>query len=305
MPEVALRTDRLTKHYGHVMALNGLDLEIPVGQVVGYLGPNGAGKTTTIRLLLGLARPTSGQARVFGIDCQRQTVDAHRHIACVLSDAQLWPHLTGDESLDLLGELHGSVDIAYRAELVERFDLDPSKKVRAYSSGNRQKVLLVAALMTRADLLLLDEPTTGLDPLMEEEFRGCIHEAKERGQTVLLSSHVLSEVEATCDQVAILRDGMLVDMGALSAMRHLGSVLVEASFDGDVPDVTGVEGVTSVVIDDHVLRCQVGGSVEPLLQALAHAGTRRLLSREPSLEELFLAHYGNGTVNRRNSDDAG
>ncbi len=304
MPDVALLTERLSKHYGHVIALKDLDLEIPVGQVVGYLGPNGAGKTTTIRLLLGLARPTSGRARVFGIDCQQRPVEAHRRMACVLSDANLWPHLTGNQSLDLLGELHGSVDLAYRAELIDRFELDPSKKVRAYSGGNRQKVLLVAALMTRADLLLLDEPTTGLDPLMEEEFRGCIREAKERGQTILLSSHVLSEVEATCDQVAILRDGMLVDMGALSAMRHLGSVLVEASFDGDVPDVTGIDGVSSVIVDDHVLRCQVQGSVEPLLQALAKAGTRRLLSRETSLEELFLAHYGGGTGDRRHSDDA-
>ncbi|MGB7052579.1 MAG: ABC transporter ATP-binding protein [Acidimicrobiales bacterium] len=305
MSEVALRTDHLSKHYGHVIALKDLNLEISVGQVVGYLGPNGAGKTTTIRLLLGLARPTSGWARVFGIDCQRRPVDAHRRMACVLSDATLWPRLTGAESLDLLGELHGSVDVAYRAELIERFNLDPSKKVRTYSGGNRQKVLLVAALMTRADLLLLDEPTTGLDPLMEEEFRGCIREAKERGQTILLSSHVLSEVEATCDRVAILRDGMLVEMGTLAAMRHLGSVLVEASFDGDVPDVNGVDGVSSVVVEDHVLRCQVRGSVEPLLQALAKAGTRRLLSREPSLEELFLAHYGDGTVDRRQSGDAG
>ena len=182
MSEVALRTDHLSKHYGHVIALKDLNLEISVGQVVGYLGPNGAGKTTTIRLLLGLARPTSGWARVFGIDCQRRPVDAHRRMACVLSDATLWPRLTGAESLDLLGELHGSVDVAYRAELIERFNLDPSKKVRTYSGGNRQKVLLVAALMTRADLLLLDEPTTGLDPLMEEEFPR-LHPRGERAWT--------------------------------------------------------------------------------------------------------------------------
>ncbi|MBV8461846.1 MAG: ABC transporter ATP-binding protein [Acidimicrobiales bacterium] len=290
--ELALRTEGLSKRYGSVAALSDLDLEIGRGRIVGYLGPNGAGKTTTLRLITGLARPSAGRATIFGIDCHRQPVLAHRHMASVPSDAALWPQLTGGETLDLLGQVHGTVDAAYRAELVDRFGLDPTKKVRAYSSGNRQKVLLIGALMTRADLLVLDEPTTGLDPLMEQAFRECMVEARNRGQSVLLSSHVLSEVEAVCDEVALLRDGCLIDRGALSDLRHLSVLSVEARLEGDVPSLEGVEGVRGVTVDDHRLRCQVEGSVEPLLRVLAAAGTTHLVSRPPSLEELFLAHYG-------------
>ncbi len=217
----AIRTEGLTKRYGDVVALDHLDLEVGTGEVVGYLGPNGAGKTTTIRLLLGLSRPTEGRAEVFGLDCQRQPVDVHRRLAFVPGEANLWPALTGGETLALLGRVHGQVDEAYRDELVHRFDLDPTKKVRAYSKGNRQKVVLVAALMVRPDLLVLDEPTSGLDPLMEQAFRHCIGEARERGQTVFLSSHILSEVEALCDRVGILREGSLVEIGTLADMRHL------------------------------------------------------------------------------------
>ena len=214
--------------------------------MVGYLGPNGAGKTTTIRLLLGLSRPTEGRAEVFGLDCQRQPVDVHRRLAFVPGEANLWPALTGGETLALLGRVHGQVDEAYRDELVHRFDLDPTKKVRAYSKGNRQKVVLVAALMVRPDLLVLDEPTSGLDPLMEQAFRHCIGEARGRGQTVFLSSHILSEVEALCDRVGILREGSLVEIGTLADMRHLSALSVEATFDGTIPDLSGVPGVSSV-----------------------------------------------------------
>jgi len=291
MATTAIRTEGLSKRYGDVDALSDLNLEISPGEVVGYLGPNGAGKTTTIRLLLGLIRPTSGRGEIFGIDCQHRPVEAHRRLAYVAGEANLWPSLTGAETLHLLGRVQGKVDEAYREELITRFDLDASKKVRAYSKGNRQKIILIAALMARPDLLVLDEPTGGLDPLMEQAFRRCVHEAKERGQTVFLSSHILSEVEALCDKVGILRDGRLIEMGTLAEMRHLSSLTVEARFDGPIPDLTVVPGVSAIHADGHVVRMQVRGSVQPLLKVLAESGVNELLSREPSLEELFLAIY--------------
>ena len=292
MSSPAIRTEGLTKRYGHADALVGLDLEVAEGEVLGYLGPNGAGKTTTIRLLLGLARPTAGRAEIFGLDCHRRTVEAHRRLSYVPGEANLWPSLTGAETLHLLGRVQGRVDVAYRDELIDRFDLDPSKKVRAYSKGNRQKVLLIGALMTRPDLLLLDEPTSGLDPLMEQAFRHCIQEARTAGQTVLLSSHILSEVEALCDRVGILREGRLVEIGTLDELRHLSALTVEVLFDAIPPDLTGVAGVRRAVVDGHHVRLEVQGPIEPLLSALTGTGVRQLLSHEPSLEELFLAHYG-------------
>lgn len=288
----ALRTEGLGKRFGDVDALRDLDLEVAPGEVLGYLGPNGAGKTTTIRLMLGMLRPTTGRAELFGLDAHRETVAAHRRVAYVPGEAALWPGLTGAETLHLLGRVQGRVDSAYRDELIERFGLDPSRKVRAYSKGNRQKVLLIAALASRADLLILDEPTSGLDPLMEQEFRRCVHEARERGQAVFLSSHLLSEVEALCDRVAILRAGRLIETGTLAQLRHLSALTVEATFDGSVPDLSRVPGVSAVEVLGPVVRCQVHGSVEPLLRVLAAAGVHELLSHEPSLEELFLAHYG-------------
>jgi ABC-2 type transport system ATP-binding protein len=290
----AIRTEGLGKRYGKVDALADLCLQIAPGEVVGYLGPNGAGKTTTIRLLLGLARPTAGRAEIFGFDCQRQTVEAHRRLAYVPGEASLWPSLTGAETLHLLGRVQGRVDTAYRDELIGRFDLDPSKKVRAYSKGNKQKILLIAALMARPDLLVLDEPTSGLDPLMEQAFRHSVHEARKAGQTVFLSSHILSEVEALCDRVGILREGRLVEMGTLEEMRHLSTLTVEATFGGVPPDLAGVAGVKRAVVDGHRVHLEVQGPIEPVIDALAGTGVRELLSREPSLEELFLAHYGPG-----------
>jgi ABC-2 type transport system ATP-binding protein len=269
-----------------------LDLEVPVGEVIGYLGPNGAGKTTTIRLLLGLIKATRGHVEIFGVDCQADPVRAHRRIAYVPGEANLWPSLTGTETLHLLGRVQGTVDTAYRDLLVERFELDPSKKVRAYSKGNRQKLILIAGLMTGADLLLLDEPTSGLDPLMERAFRESVEEAREREQTVFLSSHILSEVEALCDRVAILRAGHLVEVGTIAEMRHLSALQVEADLDGTVPDLSRVAGVSGLEVDGSRIRCQVNGPIEPLLAALAGVRVRHLVSREPSLEELFLAHYG-------------
>jgi ABC-2 type transport system ATP-binding protein len=288
----AIRTENLSKSFGQTKALVSLDLEVPEGEVIGYLGPNGSGKTTTIRLLLGLIRATAGTAEIFGIDCQADPVAAHRRVAYVPGEVTLWPSLTGAETLHLLGRVQGAVDTAYRDVLIDRFELDVTRRVRSYSKGNRQKLILIAGLMARADLLLLDEPTSGLDPLMERAFRACIAEARAQGQTVFLSSHILSEVEAVCDRVAILRAGRLVESGNLQEMRHLSSLQVEAELDGPVPDLSAVPGVSALQVQGSRVSCQVTGSIEPLLAALAGAGVRHLVSREPSLEEIFLAHYG-------------
>ena len=295
--EVVVRTEHLAKRYGSVAALEDLNLEINAGEVLGYLGPNGAGKTTTIRLLLGLIKPTAGRAEIFGMDVQREKVAVHARVAYVPGEATLWPSLTGAETLHLLARMHGETDVTYREQLIRRFDFDTSRKVRAYSKGNRQKINLIAALASRADLLILDEPTAGLDPLMEQAFRESALEAKGNGQTVLLSSHVLSEAEALCDRIAILRAGRLAEIGTLTQMRHLSAVTVEASFPGSPPvRVNQVAGVSAVQIAGHHLTCQVHGPIDDLLTVLAAGHPETLLSREPSLEELFLSIYGDQAV---------
>jgi len=288
---VAIRTAGLCKRYGQTLALEDLDLSVAPGEVYGYLGPNGAGKTTTIRLLLGLHRPSAGRAELFGCDAWQDPVSAHRRVAYVAGEPSLWPALTSAETFAFLERVRGGTDAAYRDVLVERFQLDTSKKIRALSKGNRQKIQLVAALATRAELLLLDEPTSGLDPLMELAFRESIHEAKERGQTVFLSSHILSEVEVLCDRVGILRKGRLVDEGTLSELRHLSSQSVEVSFDGPAPSLDGIPGVHVASAGERTLRLEVSGVIAPLLEALAAYPVRTLESREPSLEEIFLHHY--------------
>jgi ABC-2 type transport system ATP-binding protein len=287
-----IRTRQLTKRYGHTTALDGLDLEIGQGEVFGYLGPNGSGKSTTIALLLGLIRPSGGKAEIFGLDAWHDASVIHRRLAYVPSEANLWPSLTGAEVLTFLANVHGSVDATFRSALIERFELDVDKKIRAYSHGNRQKVLLIAAFASRADLLLLDEPTTGLDPLMEQVFRTCVREARDRGQTVLLSSHILSEVEAVCDRVAMLRAGRIIETGHLDVLRGLAAMRVHAELGDAPPDVSGIEGVTNVVVDGKTIECDVRGSMNPLLRALADVGVQHMTTREPSLEELFVAHYG-------------
>jgi ABC-2 type transport system ATP-binding protein len=261
------------------------------GDAFGYLGPNGAGKSTTIGLLLGFIRATSGRAEIFGMDVRRDAERLHGRLAYVGSGASLWPSLTGAEALRFLANLHGSVDEQYREELIERFQVEPDKKVRAYSDGNRQKVLLVAALASRADLLLLDEPTRGLDPLMERVFQECVEEAHQRGQTVFLSSHILSEVDAVCDRVAMLRKGRVIERGDLEVLRGLAAIKVEADLLGAVPDVSTLDGVDHIEVDGRTLRCHVTGPMGPLLRVLAGVGVERLTTREPSLEELFMAHY--------------
>jgi len=290
-PTTAIHTEALSKRYGATLALDELDLTVNEGEVYGYLGPNGAGKTTTIRLLLGLHRPTSGRAELFGVDAWRDPVTAHRRVSYVAGEPFLWPSMTSAETFEFLARLHGGTDSADRDELVQRFQLDTHKKVRALSKGNRQKVQLIAALATCADLLLLDEPTSGLDPLMEMAFRDSIKEAKERGQTVFLSSHILSEVEALCDRVGILRDGRLVDQGTLAELRHLSAQTVEVTFDDQAPTLPALPGVHVASAGPNALRLEVWGSVGPLLTALARHPVATLTSREPSLEEIFLHHY--------------
>jgi polyether ionophore transport system ATP-binding protein len=288
---VAIRTEQLTKRYGETLALDALELTVDEGEVYGYLGPNGAGKTTTIRLLLGLHRASSGRAELFGHDAWRDPVRAHRRLAYVAGEPFLWPSLTAGETLEFLARLHGGTDVAYRDVLVERFQLDTRKKVRALSKGNRQKVQLVAALATRAGLLLLDEPTSGLDPLMEVAFRESIEEAKGRGQTVFLSSHILSEVEALCDRVGILRQGRLVDEGTLAELRHLSAQTVAVTFHDRVPELPPLTGVQTESAGPKALRFEVSGPVGPLISELSQHPVESLVSREPSLEEIFLHHY--------------
>jgi ABC-2 type transport system ATP-binding protein len=287
----AITTEGLGKRYGATVALAALDLRVAPGEVYGYLGPNGAGKTTTIRLLLGLHRPTAGRAALFGVDAWRDPVAAHRRVAYVAGEPFLWPSLTSAETFAFLERVHGGADAAYRDVLVERFRVELDKKVRALSKGNRQKVQLVAAFASRADLLILDEPTSGLDPLMEVAFRETVREAKERGQTVFLSSHILSEVEALCDRVGILRDGRLVDEGTLVSLRHLSAKTVEVTFDGPAPALPPLPGVVATPAGTGTLRIEANGELRPLLAALAELPVVAMTSREPSLEEIFLHHY--------------
>lgn len=261
------------------------------------MGPNGAGKTATVRLMIGIIRPTSGSVRCFGLDAWTDAVNVHRRVAYVPGELSVWPQLTGAETLELLGSVHGTADIAYRDELCERFVFDPSKKNRSYSKGNRQKIGLIAALMTRADLLVLDEPTSGLDPLMEVVFRECVSEATALGQTVFLSSHILAEVEALCGRVGILRDGRLIDIGTLAEMQHLTAHTVELTLAGTVPDLTIVPGVGNFTTrPDGVVRLEAHDSTAPLIHALAGCEVVAFESRKPSLEETFLAHYTTPTA---------
>ena len=286
----AIATHDLSKHFGSVAALDGMDLEVRQGETLGFLGPNGAGKSTTVRLLLNLIRPTRGSAEIMGIDVG-DVERAHRHLGYVAGDVALWPQLTGTETLDLLGNLSGHVDTAFRAELVERLHLDPSKRVRSYSKGNRQKVALVAAFMTRPDVLLLDEPTSGLDPLMEAEFQSIAREAAARGQTIFLSSHILDEVEDLCDRVGILRAGKLVEVATLDDLRRLHTTVVEVAVDGPFPAFDDVPGVTAVDLIPGGARLSVTGSSAGLLNRLATLPVQRMRTDEPSLEEIFLTYY--------------
>lgn len=291
-PAAAISVAGLRKSFGPAVALDGLSLSVTAGEVHGFLGPNGSGKSTTLRILLGLMRADGGEARLLGGDPWREAGALHRRIAYVPGDVTLWPSLSGGETVDLLGRLRGGLDERRRDALVERFQLDPTKKGRAYSKGNRQKVALVGAFAAEAELLLLDEPTSGLDPLMEEVFRDCVQEAKAAGRTVLLSSHILSEVEALCDRVTIIRDGRTVESGSLAQLRHLTRTTIAAEVVRPVDGLEGLAGVHDLAIEDGQVRCQVDAdTLEELLQRLTAAGVRSLVSRPPTLEELFLRHY--------------
>jgi ABC-2 type transport system ATP-binding protein len=260
--------------------------------VHGFLGPNGAGKSTTIRILLGLAKADGGQVSLLGGDPWRDAVALHRQIAYVPGDVTLWPTLTGGETIDLLARMRGGIDTARRAELIERFDLDPRKKARTYSKGNRQKVSLISAFSSNARLLLLDEPSSGLDPLMENVFQQCVTEAHDRGATVLLSSHILAETEALCDRITIIRAGKTVESGTLESMRHLSRTSIKAEMISDPGDLSRISGVEDVSFDGHTLRAQVdSGSIGELIRVLGDAGVRSLVSQPPTLEDLFLRHY--------------
>lgn len=291
MSEV-IKVDELRKTFGHVTALDGLDLSVSAGEIHGFLGPNGAGKSTTIRVLLGILRGTSGRVELLGRDPWTDAVALHHELAYVPGDVTLWPSLSGGETIDLLARMRGGINTGRRAELIERFDLDPRKKARTYSKGNRQKVALISALASDVRLLLLDEPTSGLDPLMEQVFRECVEEAKQRGTTVLLSSHILSEVEALCDRVTIIRAGRTVESGSLSQLRHLSRTSITAELLGDPGDLHRIAGVEDIEIEGSTLRCQVDGEhLGELIRVLGDTGVRSLTSAPPTLEELFLRHY--------------
>jgi ABC-2 type transport system ATP-binding protein len=289
----AIDVRNLMKDFGSVRALDGLNLEVAEGEVHGFLGPNGAGKSTTIRVLLGLARADSGTARLLGGDPWTDAVALHRQIAYVPGDVTLWPSLTGGETIDLLARMRGGIDERRRADLVERFALDPSKKARTYSKGNRQKVSLVSAFASHARLLLLDEPSSGLDPLMENVFQQCVAEARDRGTTVLLSSHILAETEALCQRVTIIRAGRTVESGTLESMRHLSRTSIKAEMIGDPGDIGRIAGVEDVTVEGHTISAQVdGASLGDVIKVLGNAGVRSLVSQPPTLEDLFLRHYG-------------
>ena len=293
----AIRTDGLTKRFGKVVAVDHLDLEVQPGEIFGFLGPNGAGKSTTVKLLLGLLHPTAGRAWLAGVpvsDVER----AHRAVGYVPGDVVLWPQLTGAETLELLGNLSGNVDPAFRDELCERFDLDPSRRIRSYSKGNRQKVSLVAAFMNRPNLLLLDEPTVGLDPLMEAEFQALTREASARGQTVFLSSHLLDEVEDVCHRVGILRSGVLVEVATLDELRRLSTTIFEASLDGPVPSFADLPEVAAVEQMDGGVRLTIGGPPGEVLTRLNAAGLTRLHAHAPTLEQIFLTYYETSSSQR-------
>ncbi|WP_030455715.1 ABC transporter ATP-binding protein [Herbidospora cretacea] len=287
--ENAILVSGLHKTFGRTHALNGLDLTVRTGEVHGFLGPNGSGKSTTIRVLLGLLRADSGSARLLGGDPWKDATALHRRLAYVPGDVTLWPNLSGGEVIDLLGRLRGGLNPKRRAELLERFDLDPRKKGRAYSKGNRQKVALVAALASDVELLILDEPTSGLDPLMEEVFRECVAEEKTSGRTVLLSSHILAEVEQLCDRVSIIRNGQTVESGTLTDLRHLTRTSISADL---ATPLTTIPGVHDLVVDGTRVRFEVDTDrLDETLKHLTAAGVRSLTSQPPTLEQLFMRHY--------------
>ena len=307
MSTSAIRFVQTTKRYGSTLALDRLDLEVHPGEIVGLLGPNGAGKTTALRVLLGLVRPTAGRAELLGTDAWADPVAAHRHVGYVPGEFVGWPQLTGGETLDLLGDTAGGADPTLRAELIERFDLDPTLRGRAYSRGNRQKLAVIAALMTRPRVLVLDEPTAGLDPLMEDVFQAYLRDARDGGCAVLLSSHLLTEVDAVCDRVAVLRRGRMVELGTLTELRHLHARVVRIRHTGAVPRLDHLDGVSEVSSGEGEVQLRLTGPVQGLIEALSGIEVTDLEIREASLDEVFRAYYdrdtGSDTGHGTNSGD--
>jgi ABC-2 type transport system ATP-binding protein len=286
--------EKLTKSYGPSRGIIDVDLAVEQGEIFGFLGPNGAGKTTTIRTMLDLIKPTSGRALVFGIESTVDPVAIHRRVGYIPGEFALYDRLTGKQTLEYFANLRGGVDAAYQAALIERLDLDPSRRFKEYSKGNKQKVGLVIALQHRPELLVLDEPTSGLDPLVQQSFFEIMLETAGDGATIFLSSHILSEVEKTCGRVAIIREGRIVKLDTVEGLRDLAHHQVELRFAGTVPAEAfrQLPGVTDLVADDHVLRMRVAGPITPVVQAAARFELLDFVSREPSLEETFLAQYG-------------
>ena len=293
-----IELEQLTKSYGTNRGIIEVDLTVDEGEIFGFLGPNGAGKTTTIRTMLDLIRPTSGRALVFGIESSADPVAIHRRVGYIPGEFALYDRLTGKQTLEYFANLRGGVDPAYQASLIERFELDPSRRFREYSKGNKQKVGVVIALQHRPEMLVLDEPTSGLDPLVQQTFFSTLRETVADGATVFLSSHILSEVEKSCDRVAIIRDGRLAKVDTVEALRDLAHHQVELRFSGPVPsaEFEALPGVSEVIVDDHVLRMRVSGAITPVVRAAARYELLDFVSREPSLEETFLAQYGREAV---------
>lgn len=287
-----LKISNITKQFGHFTALDGINMEVNKGEVYGFIGPNGAGKSTTIRILLGILKATSGNATIFEQDVWKEAVEIHKRIAYVPGDVNLWPNLTGGEVIDLFVKLRGTNNKSKREELIKRFKLDPTKKCRTYSKGNRQKVALIAAFSSDADLYILDEPTSGLDPLMEREFQQCVLEAKQAGKSVLLSSHILSEVEKLCDKVSIIREGKIIESGTLDELRHLTRIILVVETKQPMSALHEIEGVHDIEEKDHALTFHVDTEhLDHVMQYVSQFGIIKLESAPPTLEDLFLRHY--------------
>jgi len=291
--EFTLQLDNVVKKFGKFKALDGISLNVKEGEVFAYLGPNGSGKSTTIRVLLGILQATSGHTKVFGMDAWKNAVEIHKRIAYVPGDVNLWPNLTGGEVIDLFVNLRGSFNKERRDQLVRDFDLDPTKKCRTYSKGNRQKVALIAAFASDADLFILDEPTSGLDPLMEQVFQSCIIEQKNKGKSVFLSSHIMSEVERLCDRVSIIRDGKLVETGTISDLRHLTRYHMNIVTMHDPKGFERVEGVHNISLEQKNISFEVDtDKLDTVIRYISEFGILKMESAPPSLEELFMRHYG-------------
>lgn len=287
-----LQITNLTKNFGRFTALKNVNIDVKKGEVIGFIGPNGAGKSTTIRVLLGILKATSGEAKIFGMDAWKDAVDIHKRIAYVPGDVNLWPNLTGGEVIDLFVKLRGTNNKSRRAELIKKFDLDPTKKCRTYSKGNRQKVALIAAFSSDADLYILDEPTSGLDPLMERVFQECVLDAKRAGKSVLLSSHILSEVERLCDKVAIIREGEIMETGSLNELRHLTRTILEVETKEPMHSLSTVQGVHDIEEKGQVYTLHVDSeALDEVMKFISQYGIVKLESAPPTLEDLFMRHY--------------